>query len=133
MPTTETTTPPWLVEGAQIVVWHSGGLSNNENPRAQITTVTKVGKAWFSVEALEVKINIARMQSPDQGGKMSHWCYRAASTESEEGAQMLARTRRKQLYSNVTVGIMQWERQPTNDSRVALIDALTALGEVMDA
>jgi uncharacterized membrane protein len=92
--------------------------------------VTKVGKAWFDVEGLNVKINIQRMQSAGQGSAGS-WRYEVASTTSEKGAQMLARTRHMTLRSNVTTAIIRWERQASNDNRVSLIAALTELGEVM--
>lgn len=127
-----TTAPPWLVPGAQVVIWESGGgMSRTENPRARTTTVTKVGKAWFDVEGLNVKINIQRMQSAGQGSSSS-WRYEAASPTSEKGAQMLARTRYMTLRSNVTSAIIQWERQHSNENRLALIAALTELGEVME-
>lgn len=121
--------PEWLTEGAPVVPWNSNRV-NDESPEAVVTTVKKVSKASFSVEAEgEPRIYFVGMRSTRQGSRWHGYHRLADSPSSTEAQRALAKTTRAQLKQSASRAVHAWDKNDNGDTLTAALVALVALAK----
>lgn len=125
MPRTETR-PEWLVPGAKVVLYSTGGASTPRN--VVITTITKVATKSFTVEnSTEPRFRIDTL-SCRQGGTWG-WTRHVVPADSDEGRAEIAAEQRRRKVLKAEWLCEAWIRLPDEEGRLAAIAALQALGE----
>jgi len=120
--------PPWLTDGAPVVLWNSTRLGH-EDPEAIVTTVKKVSRTSFSVEGEDTRIYLAGLRSTQKGSSWNTY-RRVADTPDSPHAQLaLARTNRARLKVTAKRATDDWLKDDNPGTLCAALLALTALAK----
>jgi hypothetical protein len=110
--------PDWLVDGAEVVVVYSCGLTRSANK----DRIKKVSAHSFTIEGSPI-----RFRTWDQRSSSYEHHRQVFSIDSAEGQRALAIQQREYQVNKINVLYRVWQRSPNEPKRLALIKALQAL------
>lgn len=114
----------WIVPGAAVVLYSSGGPSRNYNPTH--SRIKKVATKSFSVEDDREPRFDLRSQTARQGGSWG-WTRHCVPADSPEAAKVLAAVDRGRKANRARGAVDEWIRVRSRDARLAAIAALEAV------
>lgn len=117
-------TPEWLVPGAAVLAYSTGGQSQRTNSAK--TTVKKVAAKSFTVEREKEPRFDLGTQSAREGGTWG-WTRRVVPADSDTAREVLAAERGRRLVYAADAAFDAWQRDRSPANRAAAIAALQAV------
>lgn len=122
-----TETPSWIAVGETVIVREfRSGAHLDDVWKARIERVTK---AQFAVEGIEQRFRIQDARTASTGSTWSRKHYEAFPLGNDEGERLLAAHLKRQRIGQARSLADGFSREPSHEKRVALIAALTELGQ----
>lgn len=113
----------WIKPGAEIVVYQSRDGQASDPVK---TTVKTRAKKSFTVEGVEDRFNLDRMETTPRGGGVwssaTRWV--ALYPGSEYARTLFERDRKRQVVFRAQVAVKTWQKNPNRETRLAAIEAL---------
>jgi hypothetical protein len=127
--TEEIEVPPWIYEGATVMVRQSERTASG-SPDISSAKVTKVAKRYLLVEGVDVQINLAKLCSKTLGHGYFTYYFEVIDPASDRAQQLQKKYDTEKAKSEALSCARTFERYPNSDDAIsALIAALGAYQE----
>lgn len=119
--------PEWLVPGAEVVLYSTGGAGTPLHVK-QSAVFKVAGQSFTVMDAREPRFQIQGMAARCGSG-WSAYTRHVVSLDSDEADEKLAAAREQRLIFNVDSAYETWRRERSDEHLAALRDAVSKLDD----